>query len=152
MGRRSRKVPKRYSPETEIGNGKYEYKGEIYDSYLEVRMAKVLHKNDVPYQLHKMFEVDGNGREREVDFYLETNIKPYWSTHWINAIEVKGWLEPRDRIRRKELQEIGVPTFIATEPVIRYWEKYGFLEFPPSYKNGKSDQGLFDTLFFEPTY
>ena len=96
-------------------------------------MAKILDRNGIEYIPHVIFEVNGNngnGRKtREVDFVLKEWIKPYWSSNPIRAIEVKGWLALSDWERRKELEAINISTFIATAPIIDFWDKEGFIEY-----------------------
>ena len=96
-------------------------------------MAKILVRNKIGYAPHVVFEVNGNngnGRKtREVDFVLDRWVKLYWSSNPIWAIEVKGWLTFRDWERRKELEAINVPTFIATAPIIDFWDKEKFIEY-----------------------
>ena len=108
------------------------YRGHKYQSQLEIRMAEILDANNVKFRPHITFETQ-KGKTREVDFMLETLVKPVFSSSWIVAIEVKGFLERRDWVRRKELEAIGVPTFIATGCIIDFWRREQFLE----YKNSK---------------
>ena len=104
------------------------YNGHQYQSQLEIKMARILDKNKIEFRPHIQFEVE-NGKIREVDVMLETLIKPIWSSEHILAIEVKGRLDKRDWTRLKELEKIGIPVFIATQPIIEYWERESFLEF-----------------------
>ena len=104
------------------------YRGEKYQSQLEIKMAKILDKNKVKFKPHIKFETE-NGKTREVDFMLETLVKPVWSSDFIICIETKGMLENRDWIRLKELQVIGIPTFIATSCIVDYWFREKFIEY-----------------------
>ena len=104
------------------------YRGHQYQSQLEIAMAKILDKNNVKFRPHITFETE-NGKTREVDFMLETLVKPIWSSDFIIAIEVKGRLDERDWIRLKELQAIGIPTFIATSCIIDFWTRQKFIEY-----------------------
>jgi hypothetical protein len=104
------------------------YKNHHYASQLEIRMAKVLDKENIGYIPHAKFVVDNNGKEREVDFMFYQLIKPYWSYQFIQGIEVKGWLSRRDWERRKELEDVGVYVFMGTPTMIDFWEQEGFTE------------------------
>ena len=104
------------------------YRGEQYQSQLEIRMAKILDANKVEFRPHIKFETE-NGKTREVDFMLKTLVKPVWSSDFIIAIETKGRLDNRDWIRLKELQAIGIPTFIATSCIVDFWQREKFIEY-----------------------
>lgn len=105
--------------------------GVTYDSRLEARMAEILIKANVPFVPHARFEVrgpEGIITVKEVDFLLKRLVQPIWSSHFIMGIECKGWLSPKDYQRLHELEAVGVPTYIATQPIIDFWYRYGFLQ------------------------
>lgn len=96
-------------------------------------MAKILDRNKIPFEPHVIFEVNrnnGNGKikTREVDFVLLKEVEPYWSSGPIKAIEVKGRLTLGDWERKKELEDRGIFTFIATSAIIYCWDREGFIE------------------------
>jgi len=106
------------------------HNGVEYASTMEVRFAKLLDKNKIEfiYGVWVEVEIDGAKVFREIDFFLNRPIKPYWCSSFTNCFEIKGVLQPSDYKRRKALQEQGLETFIVTESILRYWETYDFLQ------------------------
>ena len=99
----------------------------VFKSGLERRMAFILEKNDVDYQYGVWFDVRGGGR-REVDFLLLRPQRVYWFDGYISAIETKGVLDWRSYEQQRELREVGIITVIATDQLVRFWEREKFLK------------------------
>lgn len=113
-----------------IPSVKTEYNGTIYASKMEARFAKLLVLNNIDFIYSVWVEVDEeDGKHfREIDFFCNRGLKPYWVSNFTNCWECKGVLQPSDYTRMKALRDQGIETFIVTEPVLKYWEEYGFLQ------------------------
>lgn len=98
---------------------------------LEQRVAKILKKNGIKFELHKEFDtIDSSGKpnHRSVDFWLEKPIDIYFCDFSVQAIEVKsGGLTWKCWEQKEELEYVDILTFIANPAVIDFWERYGFL-------------------------
>jgi hypothetical protein len=107
------------------------YNGINYASYMESRFAKLLTVNNIEFMYSLWMEVEMDGAKvfREIDFLLiKRPIKPYWCSNFTSAFECKGVLQPSDYKRMRALRDQGIETFIITEPILKYWEEYGFLQ------------------------
>lgn len=107
------------------------YNGIEYASYMESRFAKLLTTNGIEFIYSVWVEVEMDGAKvfREIDFLLPKRpIKPYWCSNFTSAFETKGVLQPSDYKRMRALRDQGVETFIVTEPILKYWEEYEFLQ------------------------
>ena len=105
-----------------------EYDGMIYASILEARMAKLLKERNIGFEYSKRFLVADGERYREVDFALTEYIEICWCDYPVKALEVKGRLDVRSYLQKRDLRGIEVNTFIASPDLIEFWEKFAFLK------------------------
>jgi len=108
-----------------------EYMGVRYDSQLEARFAKLLDKNNVKFIPHCwcLVKIDGEERQRQIDFFCYPRpIKPYFCEQFYFGFEIKGQIQYSDYLRRKALQDIGIPTFIVLPQMLEFWESGYFLK------------------------
>lgn len=113
---------------------------------LEYRMAILLKRSDIPFEIHKKFATfdrGGNPNMREVDFWLQEPTDFMLCGGSIQAIEVKSWkFDERCLEQKEDLEQIGVDTFIVTPQYIEFWESIGFLKSKGLYNKYKSYRRL----------
>lgn len=106
---------------------KTEYKGIMYDSQLEAKMAMILDQNKVEFVPHVWLQVQMDGAVvfRGADFFLPRQIQPYFVSSFINVIEVKGILTMDDYKRLNAMKKEGISCFIALPQLIDFWSQPG---------------------------
>jgi hypothetical protein len=105
--------------------------GIEYCNELEFRVAKILIRHKIEFEYSKEFETvnkDGQPNHRQVDFWLKEPINVFWCNEPVQALEVKGGkLDDRAWEQRRELDAVGVKTWIVLPQYVKFWEHDGFL-------------------------
>ena len=115
------------------------YNGTTYASRLEFRVARLLTERKIAFEYDKRFHTNSNtAGYRSVDFWLPEPILICWSDFYVSGLEAKGVLDVRSYLQRQALREVGVQTFIITDAVCTFYERYAFLKSEFRSKYGRS--------------
>lgn len=104
-----------------------EYRGEQYDSQLELKVAQLLDENGVVYAPHVNFKVidrTGEWHEYEIDFLFKHRQKFVGISVPIYFLEVKGVVRKHDINRMDALEyTYNAHGYVADEHIINLWQR-----------------------------